>query len=71
MTKNVLFFVFFLMYYLCEKYYKSNIVQQYIADFVSWVPRLTLFDLQINWTYEHTLRMEFIHMYGTYSVCIY
>ena len=34
------------MYYLCEKYYKPIIVQYYIADCVSWVPRLTC------WTYE-------------------
>ena len=40
-----LFFVFFLMYYLCEKYYKPITVQYYIADCVSWVPRLTLLDL--------------------------
>ena len=65
------YFLCLFFMYLCEKHYKSNIVHQYIADFVSWVPRLALFDLQINWTYEHTLRMELIHMYGTYSVCIY
>ena len=34
------------MYYLCEKYYKPLTVQYYIADCVSWVPRLTLLDLQ-------------------------
>ena len=34
-----------LMYYLCEKYYKPIPVQYYIADCVSWVPRLTLLDL--------------------------
>ena len=34
------------MYYLCEKYYKPITVQYYIADCVSWVPRLTLLDLQ-------------------------
>ena len=33
------------MYYLCEKYYESIIVQYYIADCVSWVPRLTLLAL--------------------------
>ena len=33
------------MYYLCEEYYKLIIVQHYIADCVSWVPRLTLLDL--------------------------
>ena len=44
-----------LMYYLCEKYYKPIIVQYYIAYCVSWVPKLTLLDLQTNWTYEHVL----------------
>ena len=29
------------MYCLCEKYYKSLTVQYYIADYVSWVRRLT------------------------------
>ena len=33
---------------LCEKYYKPVIVQYYVADRVSWVPRLTLLDLQIE-----------------------
>ena len=54
------------MYYLCEKYYKMTALQYYIADCVSWVPRLILLNLGTNWTYEHTLRMELVHMYGTY-----
>ena len=33
------------MYYLCEKHYKPIAVQYYIANCVSWVPRLTLLDL--------------------------
>ena len=33
----------------------------YIANCVSWVPRLTLLDLGTNWTYKHALRLEFIH----------
>ena len=48
--KNV-FFIFlhlFFMYCLCEKNYKPITVQYYIADCVSWVPRLTLLDLQTN-----------------------
>ena len=49
------FLCLFFMYYLCESYYKSITVQSYIANCVSWVPRLTLLDLQINWTYEYTL----------------
>ena len=43
------------MYYLCEKYYKPIIVQCYIADCVSWVPRLTSLDLQIGLN-EHALK---------------
>ena len=45
------------MYYLCEKYYKPITVQYYIADCVSWVPRLTLLDLGTNWTYNCTLNL--------------
>ena len=52
-----LFFVLFFMYYLYEKYYKPITVQYYIADCVSWVPRLTLLDLRTNWTYKHALGM--------------
>ena len=33
------------MYYLCEKYYTSIMVQYWIVDCVGWVPRLTLLDL--------------------------
>ena len=33
------------MYYLCEKYYKPITVQHCIADWVTWVSRLTLLDL--------------------------
>ena len=40
-----------------------NLLQDYIADCVSWVPRLTLLDLLTNWTYEHALGMELFHMY--------
>ena len=50
------------MYYLCEKYYKPMTGQYYIADCVSWVPRLTLPDLRTNWTYERALGMELICM---------
>ena len=47
-TKHVVFtfcVCFLCTYYLCEKYYKPTTVQYYIADCVSWVPRLTLLDL--------------------------
>ena len=52
--KNVLIFVCFLMYYLCEKYYRPVIVQYYMADCISWVPRLALSGLS-NWTHECAL----------------
>ena len=58
-----LFFVFvLLMYYLCKKNYKLIAVECYIADCVSWVPRLTLLDLWTNWTYKHAFRTELICM---------
>ena len=46
-----LFLSLSVMYYLCEKYYNPIPVEYYIADCVSWVSRLTLLDLQMNWTY--------------------
>ena len=36
------------MYYLCGKYYKPIVVQYYMADCVSWVPRLTLLGLRTH-----------------------
>ena len=36
------------MYHLCEKYYQSITAQYYIADCVSWVPRLTLLGLETH-----------------------
>ena len=62
--KNIflIFLCLFFMYYLCEKYYKPITVQHYIANCVSWVPRLTLLDLGTNWTYERALGMELVHM---------
>ena len=50
------------MYYLCENYYKPIIVQYYIGDCVSWVPRLNLLDLRTDWTYEYTFEMELVSM---------
>ena len=41
---------FVFMYYLCEKDNKPVIVQYYIANYVSWVRRLTLLELQTIWT---------------------
>ena len=39
---------FLCMYYLCEKYYKSITIQYYLANCVSWIPRLSYC------TYEET-----------------
>ena len=50
------------MYYLCEKYYQSITAQYYIADYVNWIPRLILLDLQTNWTYEHALGTQLVHI---------
>ena len=44
----MLCFLYLCIFVLCEKYYKSIIVQYYIADHVSWVPRLSLLDLKIG-----------------------
>ena len=46
------------MYYLCEMHYTSITVQYYIANCVSWVPRLTLMNLRMNWIYKHVLRTK-------------
>ena len=56
--KNVLFFEFVLCALFVRKYYKPIIVQYYIVDCISWVPRLTLLDLSTNGAYEHALRTE-------------
>ena len=48
------------MYYLCEKYYKPITVQYYIADCVSWVPRLTLTYEQIGLTNAHSELNSFV-----------
>ena len=36
------------MYHLCEKYYQPITAQYYIADCVSWVPKLTLLGLETH-----------------------
>ena len=41
---SALFFCIF-VFFLCEKYHKPITVQHCIADWVSWVSRLTLLDL--------------------------
>ena len=55
-TFKVLYYKVNNVYFLClfilcvcityEEYYEPITVQYYIADYVSWVPRLTLLDLQ-------------------------
>ena len=55
-----MFHFLFLMHYLCEKYYKPIIVQYYVANCVSWVPKLTLLDLRTNQPYELALRLEHV-----------
>ena len=42
--------LFVFMYYMCEKYCTPITVQYHIAGCVTWVPRVTLLDLQTNWT---------------------
>ena len=37
-----------MFYFLCEKCFKPITVQYYVADYVSWVPRLILLDLLTN-----------------------
>ena len=49
---------FVFIHYLCIA------AQYYVANCVSWVPRLTLLDLRTNWTYEHALGMELIRVLG-------
>ena len=67
-VKKCLFFVFIhFLCNLCEKHYKA-IIQYYIAYCVTWVPRLTLLDLWINWTYECALGIELIRMLETYFI---
>ena len=48
-VKNAFIFVLF-MYYWCEEYYKPTPVQYSIANYVTWLPRLTMLDLETNWT---------------------
>ena len=63
--KNVYFLCLAFTYYLREKYYKHITVQCCVANCVSWVPRLTLLDLQTNCTYEPAPGMEPVPINGT------
>ena len=40
--------------------WKQTWKQQYIANWVSWIPTLTLLDLQTKWTYKCALRTELV-----------
>ena len=58
----------FLIYYLCEKYYKP-ITVQYYTNCVSWVPRLTLLtDKQVGFMNTLSERNSFICRGLTYIV---
>ena len=59
---NLLCFLAF-VYYVCEMYYKLITTQYYIANCVSWVPRLTLLNLWTNWTY--------LRMWSWNRTCLY
>ena len=65
-TVRLKLFSLFSAYFLgiiCEKsMIKYVTVQYYIANCVSWVPRLILLDLRTTWTYECALRMELVCM---------
>ena len=48
MRLKVFSLLFVFVAYLCEKCYEPITVHYYIVDSVSWVPRLTLLNLQIG-----------------------
>ena len=50
------------MYYFYEKYYKPITAQYYITNGVSWLPRLTLLDLN-----EQKLDLQIHSWNGTHS----
>ena len=58
--------------FLCIICVKSIInlftVQSYVADCLSWAPKLTSWGLGTDWTYECTLGMELVPMWGTYCI---
>ena len=45
---KMLYFLFVSIYYLCGKYHKPTTVQYCVANYVSWVPRLTLLDVRFG-----------------------
>ena len=56
--------MFVFMYYLYGKYYKPIIEQNDTVECISWVPRLTLLDLQTGFN-KCALGMELACMRGT------
>ena len=56
--------LFFMSFIICVKSI-INLIQHYTVNCVSWVPSLTLLNLQINWTYVHPLGIESVWMQGT------
>ena len=63
-NKNVYFLCLAFMYYLCEKYYKHITVQCCVANCISWVPRLTLSDLQTNYLRIHSWNGTCSYLWG-------
>ena len=55
------------MYYLYEKYYKPIAVQYYRAHGVSWVPMLTLLDLQmLSWNGTRSYVEDLLYILQTH-----
>ena len=53
-----------ILQYICglKRVGHDSVTNNYIADCVSWVPRLTLLDLQTNGSYKPALGMKFVCM---------
>ena len=68
--KMFYFLCSFLCMYICIIHARSiTNLWQYstiTAGCISWVPRLTLLDLQTNWSYDCTLRTGLDHVYTNY-----
>ena len=62
------FFYLFFMYYFVKSSINLFTVQSYVTDCLSWAPKLTSWDLWTDWTYESTLGMELVPMWGTYCI---
>ena len=57
---SLLLCLFFYVYIVCVKSIVNLL--QYSTDCVSWVPRLTLLDLQTDWIYEYAPNSELVFM---------